>query len=412
MEQQPRISIWKRKTTIAIAICFVLNPLSHFLQNVANVANTYTISRVSWALLFVLLFCNKKVLLEKKEIVITILLFINFLVGALQGSIFLNAGLENVSATISVCLAYFTVMCKKNINPIQQKELFILLKIIVVVGVIATVYAMVVQNQELRFLIQGVNKSINSWLYVSFFSHRNIFALYCFIATIPTCYLYMKTGKKWYGICILWFGIQILLTDSRASLLGYAVFVGLVFYYTRKNRVVLGLFVVMVGGLLLYVFDIGSFLGENFAHITSSGEDSASLRISMWIESIRYLWDKKTFICGFGLSGSSLFLMPRFNVGSAHNAYIDALLSGGIIFLFVIIYGLIESYQKCNRSKYDIEFNNVWRAAIIAYAVYCFFEASAMLFLDAYFSVTVTILLILLPRCYLENDKYLMIERN
>lgn len=345
-------------------------------------------------------FCLTRCLIRKNRVYIVMILFVSMILGTVWGEKCFGSGIENLHSIIIVCVAFGVTMCLNGNVVLSQNNLKNLLRIIVVIGLGASFYAMIFQNQYFVQLLRQNNVSWNSWLYVSFFRQRNIFAGYCFISTVAVSYLYLKEKKNKYLLSLLLFGFQIFLTNSRASLLAFVMYVGLCIYLTRRNKIIFVIVSVICVAATLYALDLWSVLLVKFSHTTSSGVDSGEIRLAMWGECLRYLLDKNALLFGFGLGASDAFFTSHFGVGSSHNAYIDALFNGGVVYVVVIIWSLVSTFKAITKNQYDHDFKVVWQSALITYSVYCFFEAGMALFASNYFSVTMTILLLMLSRFY------------
>lgn len=382
-----------------MAFTLIINPLSHFLYNVLGIGNIYYVSYICWLLLLLGGTVLTNVTLSKTRLILLVLIMLNFIIGAYFGETYFKSGIAEIHTAAMVCVAISFSICISSKVYLSERNITFLLRILVIMGVVSCFYAMVVQKEYLFSLLRGENIYFNSWKYVSFFRQRNIFAEYCFISSIAGCYLYLKTKRVLYLFSVVLFGVQIFLTNSRAALLGFIILLGLSVYLTRRNKIFIVFFCILVFIASWYTFDGYGLLIGRYYHATSSGIDSIEVRVNMWMDMLQYLSQRSTFISGFGMGATTSFLSPVYGVGSSHNAYLDALFNGGIIYLFATIYAIVFGFKEILKNA-DPYFKIVFISAMIAFCVYCLFEAGMSLFDANYFSVTVTLLLIVIPRYY------------
>ncbi|MCC8050302.1 MAG: O-antigen ligase family protein [Clostridiales bacterium] len=389
---------------ILLLIVLIVNPLSHFVQNVLGFGNTYYFSYACWLVLFIYFFGKSKVKVMRKTLYITIFLLFSFSVGTVWGKVYFDTGLSDFHVSIFVCIAYLIIMGIPEEYSIEKFQLRVLMRIIVLLGVLSSLYALIVQTSYFISVLRGIDLSNNSWEYVSFYRQRNIFAEYCFIATIAGCFMYLSTKKIRYALCILLFGLQIIVTCSRAGLIGYLLLVGLCIYQTRHNKILFAIVTIIIISIMIYTFDLDSVILEMFSHTTASGEDSGELRLEIWINCLNELFDKFAIFFGFGAGSTTAFITPDYDTGSSHNCYVDTLFTGGLVYLGIIIHTIIYSLKKVRIKTSDRAFYITWMSATVAYCIYCMMEAGIALYASNYFSVTLTILLVLIPRIYRDGQ--------
>ena len=268
---------------------------------------------------------------------------------------------------------------------------------------------MTVQSAEFISILRGVDKDNNSWNYVSFFSQRNIYGQYCFLSTISSLYLLNLTKKKIWLLLIFMFGLQIVMINSRAALICY-FFAILMHYYCKSSHKVV--FFTSFLFFLLFVFImIGGFDGllQAFSHEAKTEDmDSGAVRVVMWLRCLEYLKDNAALLWGFGAGSVSNFLTPLFGFGSSHSFYVDALFCGGVIYLFIVSIPLLLSL-KTILGNTDIIYRNVHIGAMCAFLLYGFMEAGMAPFASNFFSVTSTLMMIMIPLNYKGSSKEIVI---
>lgn len=392
--------IIKRKISIVnilIAVIIILNAGSHFLYNVCGVGSIYYASYIGWILLLLSIFIFGNVRIKKNGIYVFSLLILVFAIGAFSGESIINHGISDIHVGVFTAIAYlclYGVDFKKVHFDIDYR---FICKIVLIIGILSVFYAIVFQQSYMIELIKRNNVSWNSWLFVSFFRQRNIFGQYCYIASICALLLYTEKKNKVYIIALVLFGGIIILTNSRAALIGYVLLIGLYICLKSKNKYLFFMLSVIVLLLFVYAFDLFGHISTIFYHEASNGNDSGAIRVLMWRDCIKFLFQQNAFMFGLGMGAESIFLMPKYGVGSSHSVYVDAIFDGGIVFLVVIFLSLYRTMKTVLKIKQS-ELKNLYVAAIISFILYGFLEAGMALFGSNYFSITASILLIVLPQ--------------
>lgn len=379
------------------AFLLVLNAGTHFLNNVLGIGNIYYSSYIGWIIIFLSMLTIEQGGITRRGTFVSVLLMIVFTIGACCGEAIISHGFTDIHGGFFAALAY---LCLYGFNFKRVRtniDYIFLCKVVLFIGILAVLYAIIFQKTYMFELIKRNNISLNSWRFVSFFRQRNIFGQYCYIASISALILYVKKKSNFYLIVLVLFGFIILLTDSRAALLSYAVLLGLYIYLNRKNKYLFFALVVITCLLFAYAFDFFGNISQIFYHQAANGMDSGAIRLLMWRDCIEYLLQNNILVFGLGMGSESVFLMPRYGVGSTHNFYIDALFDGGIIYLAVILLSLYKILKIIIKIK-DLKIRNIFLASIISFSLYGIFEAGMALFGSNYFSITVGILLIILPQ--------------
>ena len=83
----------------------------------------------------------------------------------------------------------------------------------------------------------------------------------------------------------------------------------------------------------------------------------------MWREAIGYSFEKIGFIFGFGIYPMSVILLDNFGYASTHNAYLDTFMTGGMVYVFIIIYIYYRSFKRIKK---------VYRQALFYVYDFCF----------------------------------------
>ena len=297
-------------------------------------------------------------------------------------------------AVVAWC-AFCCSFCMKFVR-LAQSDIIYIYKIVVVCGCAVGLYAIF---KDFHFFLSMLLGSGDYEEYYSFLRQRNLFAAYCYLCTVPTLYLYYTQRKKVFLILILFGGLHIFLTTSRNSFLSFGMLIGISTYLkTQKRYYFYGCIIVLVAAIFVGFGGFENFY-DRFRHETNEGTDSSMIRYMMWELCVNYLTQKSAWLSGFGFGSVSKYLLPLFDFGSSHNMYIDVLFWGGIVLVVLILIPLGYSLKVSLRNK-DEAYRVTMTGAIVSYFFYCFFEAGMTLFLANFFSLTSTLLLIMMPLNY------------
>lgn len=323
-------------------------------------------------------------------------------IGNLHGTLLVDNGISSLDNMIINFLMIIVFMAFK--EKISKCSLNMIMRTLVICGIIVSLYAMIIQSAAFISVLKGFDIAYNSWAYTSFLGQRNIFAGYCFVSSIGALYLLINEkgiSNKIYFVVLLLFGVQIFITNSRTALISYIVLILNYIYLSkgRKTRLLL-IFIAIIGSFILFQNStFSNALNRLFVHTTSSGIDSGVIRLDMWKGAIKYSFEKIGLIFGFGIYPMSVILLDKFGYASTHNAYIDAILTGGIIYILIIMYIYYHSYKKIKVCS-DRKYTTFMISALIAFMLYNIAEAGMAIFTQNYFSITSTIIFILIPMEY------------
>jgi len=408
MKTKIRITqVWAALLCVAIIGNLIVNILSS--RGLGNITK-YNV--LLWSLLI-----GCSLIINEKKLNINLLKFIlgiMFLgiLGNIHGAMLVKNGLSSVDNLILNFLIIIIFIAIKS-APIDDKAVERIMKTLVICGVITSVYAMITQSMYFIYIIKRLDVAYNSWFYTSFLGQRNILAGYCFLSSIAALYLMTSQKKiknKFYGIAIVLFGLQIFVTNSRTASIAYLtlIFFYLFFVTGKKTKIILSGIIIFLVTILIRNKIFVNILNTLFVHITSSGVDSGSIRLNMWKGAIKYSIKNFGLLFGLGIFPVSSILHEHFEYASTHNTYLDALLVGGIVYLGLIIYIYIQIYKQI-KSNRDIHYCRVMMSAFIAFILYNMTEAGMALFTQNYFSITATIIFVLLPygyNKYIQNKNY------
>lgn len=386
-------SLW---LTYLLGVILIINPLSHLFENIFSIGNTYYTSYICWAVLLAFFVCILRKKLKVKELVITLVLAVVFLVGTINGDSTFGHGIDGLHVSFFICVSYICMNGFSNSPNLNRNQIHRLFRLILVISIISYIYAFVFQYNHFTELIKGNNIPYNSWMYVSFFRQRNIFAAYSYLAAFSAFFLYNSTRKRIYLICLLICIFQIYLTHSRTALMATLVMITMYFYMKHKNTNIIYVCFITMVAMYFYAFnriDDGNGL---FFHQAEGGVDSGLIRLFMWRDCIELLVSDTSFLYGYGMGAIGHFLLPSYSVGSSHNSFIDVLFDGGITFLFLQLTTLKKIISLTNNLS-DYETRITYLSFEISFLFNSLLEAGMILYASNFFSLTATLLLVYIP---------------
>lgn len=373
----------------------------------------YYINYILWISLgIVYIVKERKNPISKEYVIIFCVILLNTIVGAAFGKFILNLKADNFHQGVITGVAILMVTGVNWNDYLDKEDLYFLLKVIYGIGIFASLYAIVIQNQKWIGVLSGRARKYNAWDYRSFFGQRNVYAYFCFLSIVAAMYLLNLTKKKRYLFGMLLLALQIYITDSRTAILLTLLFFAIYLYLNlgKKGKFVLSAISVCLILFIVTFADLSLLIGRFYHATDTSFGDSGSLRLNMWYSGIRYLFSKKAFFCGFGFDSQGPYLEPVFGLRSFHNAYMDILFQGGIIFLGLHLY-LIAQVTKTVLKMGNEKYRYISLSFIIVFLFGCLFDSSAMLYSSNYEAVLSTLMVCVLIKVRIENKELFCMER-
>lgn len=299
------------------------------------------------------------------------------------------------------CLLYMSIACNSRIY-LDKKNITGIFKIFTYIGVVACIYNLIVNRND----ILGLNVGMNEYMaiFCSFYSGRNTFANFLLMFIVSSSYLYSTTRKKVYIAFIFLMLINLFFTFSRTSIISALLFLALFLMLDNGRKLKRILPVLIVITLLVY-FGYGIVM-QNFDVIDhflireGSGEQT---RFSLWSITGDYFLKSPFF--GYG-AGSATFILKEEEshvaelVNSFHNTYIEIAMWGGIALFFLYSKVYVRIYRSIKSvKKNDSSFYNVYIPFFISILAFSFSE-TFMFFAMGVRPHTLTALLMVIPLLY------------
>lgn len=372
-----------------------------------NIAIGYYINYLCWFTLCIVFFLKeRKIKFSKEYIIIFTVIIFNAIIGAFFGKIYLHLDFTNLHQGILTGLAIVIVMGIEWKDYLKEYGIILIMKFVFWIGIAISLYAIIIQNRYLIGVLRGIDRSISAWLYTSIFGQRNIYAYFCFLSSVAGKYLFDITRKKGYIFGLILFALQIYVTDSRNAILSLVLFYIMCAFlrYGKRGRVIFIFSIIVIGIGSIFFMDINTLLGRLYHGTKSPYGDSGVLRLAMWYSCIKYLITNNAILTGFGYGAQTQYLMPLFDLGSAHNAYMDILFQGGIVLLGIYIYMVVKVFKAILVVGNPI-YMYTSLSFVLVYLVNNLFDSFSMLFSSNFAGIPTTIMICILTKIGVENRK-------
>lgn len=398
-----KLNLCEKMLLLLVVIIFFCNI---YVSKVAGIISYGTY--LALLIITVYFISRRKIFVEKKWGEISFDLLILGIFSSVHGEYVIGNVLGNLHQHFFFSLFLFLSMYICWNNYIGLNFVINFMKVVVTLGLIAVIYALIVQGHFIPLILLTNNEAYYQF-YKSFFSNRNVYAAYLFFSSTASLYFYSLTKHKRYIFFIALFSFQVYLASSKASLLAICIMICIYIYLKTKNKAfVLVLAVIAILPALYYIL---LPMLSNLGHYTNDGISSSQIRLQNWEMGIKKLIDEMAILNGLGMGSEVCFLTSFRRYGSFHNVYIDLLFQGGVIKLLIYLYALKDIWLNIKKCC-DINIKIVIEASFIAIIAHGFVESGAMLFSNTYYSFLSTILFAILPQCSLNRKVDLNNEIN
>lgn len=202
---------------------------------------------------------------------------------------------------------------------------------------------------------------------MSFFLNRNQFGMFLVVAFIVTDYAYIGRKSKTKLLIHLLQIVNIVFTLSRGAVLAiiaYCFVRQLIFDRDQKR---FRRFTVFVIGLIFLTIaaiktpQLNGFVTNKLLRIDAGGAG----RIDVWLMGIKVFLNSP--LNGVGTyTGLDIAIAQGFEFEQFHSFFIDTLVSGGIIELFVTLFIIIRIFRRCVRNLRGTEYLVIYKSSMIA----------------------------------------------
>jgi len=342
--------------------------IPYIIRSASAILNGYFVCIAFFAVIFIRYF---RISFSKKAIFYTCVFFMLNIIALAIGHE--TATLQDLVLASMYTLNFTTFFCLMSRVAIDQGSLKNLYK-----GYVAIFFVLCIQNLVTNYSLilssLGTFGSLNGRHIASVFGNRNSMGFYMFIAVALSLYLYYRSKKRKYLLCLLFFVATLVFTFSRNSLLTTACFFIVFVYQFYNGRLIQKLAIacgMCLSGVLLMLNPKINMMIVNAVIRTNDGLTGRDVA---W----RYYFDNLTldkFLFGNG-AGSTQTILSNIKFYSFHNSYIDILNTNGFIFLFFCICFIIYLFSVFKRIKgaYLLE-GCIFSSLLIGFLIYNLFES-------------------------------------
>lgn len=187
----------------------------------------------------------------------------------------------------------------------------------------------------------------------SFFANRNQFGSFLFLSIVAHCLYIHKKKINWFNV-LLFSGqvISLVLTMSRGAILALAVFI-FVFCLAEFARRPKYLLLLVTGALTTVLIGSKLGLGETINRLLLRPDAGLSTRDVLWAVGVD-VWTDSSVLLGVGsFSGLELARMHEMELEEFHSFWVEALVSGGLVELFLILLVLGIVWRQLSQSSLE-----------------------------------------------------------
>lgn len=285
---------------------------------------------------------------------------------------------------------------------LSPKNVRLVLKVIVLLGIISCIYNIVINWSEMLKIFTITNSY--QVRFQSFFDNRNKFGSFMFtsiFAQIMLFYLDKEKNKRKlfrFLACLILFILNLLLTLSRGAILVSALFAFLTFFVLsynskrirKKFAVVLVLLLVFAASIFIIPWSRDYILG-NILRLDSF----STHRDDIYGYGLKYFINNN-WIIGSGPEKALEDYENTYSYSGFHNSYLSVLIMFGIVGIVSYAIFLIYSFVIIRKlSVYDNIISSIFLAYLSSLVVYGLFETK--LPFSYYYSMSYSVCAFILP---------------
>ncbi|NMB26780.1 MAG: O-antigen ligase family protein [Tissierellia bacterium] len=278
------------------------------------------------------------------------------------------------------------------------------MKLIVYLGLVASLYNILANFSEM-FNILNINNpyAVN---FSSFYLNRNSFAQLLFMATIANTFLYTNERTKFNLICYFIFSINIFATLSRTVIACVLIFFSILLIIHFRKEIKAQNFILTLIISLVIIIRSNQEVSSFITNMIIRKDYGTSGRLVLWNFAFEIL-NKTNWVLGIGyISSVDIIKRMGYSLNEFHSFYIETLVGGGIIDLFLHILIFIFCFKNVKIIYYNDNITGiVYFAAYISFLLYGLVE-SVSFFTMGYVGTLFTIFIVTIPLLYSNSFKY------
>ncbi|MCR8871009.1 O-antigen ligase family protein [Peribacillus frigoritolerans] len=319
-----------------------------------------------------------------------ITLFVSSLTGIqINNFDLINVFVRFISILLFVCIPLQFSISKKGLDSFMYS--------ILMLGLVACAYNMIVNFNGI-LSITNINNpyAVN---FKSFFTNRNSFAQFLFFCIIANTYLYFSKKSFINWACYFILGLNLVVTLSRTVTASVCIFLLIFFMLYFRKKVLTQIFTLISVGFLLFIIYFNQKVSNFIVEMFIREDTGTSGRSAIWETGFQIL-DQSSFTVGIGYLTSTSLVASMGFPNQFHNFYIETLVGGGFIdlflhlLIFIFVLNKVKTIYKNDRSTGTIYFSG-----FLGLLFYAFFE-SASFFSMGYVDSLFRIFFITIPLLY------------
>lgn len=381
----------KFKILNIIYICIVLNLIPMALLGLLDISySLYTILYavvyiIQSGLLFLSLCVNLKII-SKRHILLFLLSLINSSIALLFDIVrFGNLDYNEILFIISSSINILFLIIGTDKKEITLNELYDFLKKLCFIGIISVIVNFIL-NYKSIFKLSAITNSYNA-NFSSFFPNRNQFGLFMLLMIISLSLLMNIKFKKKHILYFILFSINLVLSMSRNSILGFGVFCLMFFYYKyikEKRKITKSKFLLYLLGMFLILIFIYICINIselykiiNTLFLRTDTIESGSGRFDVWKNGM-YIALHNNPLFGVGrYKGLELNkLLFNSNLEYFHSMYVEKFVTHGVIGIFILMLLLKFVWNKVNNILDYGMFKIILKSSLVSFWVISIFETT------------------------------------
>lgn len=383
--------------TLLVSIFAMLIPMliaTRILNSSSYLVPLYAVGFIIQFIAFIVAFKGGKIIITSRNALLLLGMYFFVLVLPLLNDMISGISInyyDPINSIIKLANFFLFYLTLQNVN-FYEKELTRFLKVIVLISIASCLFSLITEYNEILSIRSIANT--NTLNICSFFSNRNQYSSFLFIAFVANVYLNQISKQR---LCVLTFTLQvvcILTTFSRSAFFCVIIFTLLILLQNKhaKSRTIVIVMVLVIACGVFFTTGAFDYILNNYIR----WEDSAdSGRFTLW----KYAWDiaKDNFVTGVGFyTGADIAISQGMQLTQFHSMFFDLLVDGGVcevIFVFSIV---MSVRKKCLWKCPNKRLSAVYKSSLIAFAFHSCFE-SLSVFALSYGDTLYTVFYISLP---------------
>lgn len=287
---------------------------------------------------------------------------------------------------------------------LKKRNVEKVLLFIISIAIISSSYALIFQFGVNVFRFRDSSNFNIANVYVSFWTHRNTFALVLLAGMVSALYFTKYDQYKLLSYIVFCFlGFNLIFTFSRTAYVSIFIFFIIFVGYGYKKHKVRSMFLILAFFALFYIYLKNPFLKKLMDTYMIRRKSGLTGRDHLWRSAMELL-NLPTLIYGRSMGVEQLLLKDDpISLGAGfHNVYLASLIEGGVFYVVPLTIQFFD-IVRCSKQKIYPKDQKTFKwivAARFTFLIYPFFETSKFFnmglgsFLQTFFVFTIPYLFI------------------